>query len=97
MVELHEAGDAARVDGLGQVLDVLEVLVVVDPQAAVALVGQRPLHGRGLDDDQAHAALGHVAVEGLGEGAEAALAGIEEVGLSRGLGHAVLQLHLADA
>jgi hypothetical protein len=97
VVELHEAGDAALVDLLGQVLDVLEVLVVIHSEPAVALVGQRPFHGRGLDDDHARAALGHSPVEGLGQWSEAAVSGIEQVGLSCGLDDPVLQLHLADA
>ena len=97
VVELREDGHAVLVDLSGELSEVLDVLVVVDAEAAVAVFEQRPLHGGSLGDDQTCAALGHGAVEGLGQSAHAVLAGLEEVRLRRRLYDAVLELHLADA
>ena len=96
MIKLREDRAPVLVNLGREFLELFQVLVVVDAEAAVSLVEQRPFHGRSLGDDETGSAPGHSTVEALGDGAHAVLAGLEEVGLGRRLDDAVLQLHPAD-
>jgi len=97
MVKLHEGRALVLMYGIGELPDIVYILVVVEAKTAVPFFHQRPLHGRRLDDHQTRAALCQGAIEGLRKVTDPLLPRFEEVCLVRCFHEPVLQLHPADA
>ena len=79
-----------------QFLQLLEILVVVNPESPVAFFQQRPLHRRCFGDHQSRTATRHCAIKRLRTRAHPVLPGFKKVSLGRRLHDPVLQLYLPD-